>query len=130
MNQIMLIGRITNELEPKYTQQGTAVVKFGIAVDRDRKNAQGEKETDFINCVVFGKAAEFLTNYAGKGKLIAVSGRLRTGSYTTQDGKKVYTTDVVAEKVQILQWDKQPTTNQQTTDNDGFMPIDDQELPF
>jgi len=102
LNKVILIGRLTREVELIYTQQGTAVAKFTLAVDRDRKNAQGERETDFINCVVWQKQAENCANYIGKGSLIALDGRIQVRSYEAKDGGKRWVTEVIAERVQFL----------------------------
>ena len=95
MNTVNLIGRLTRDIELKYTQSGTAVGRFTLAVDRPFKNKQtGEKETDFINCQAWGKTAEIMANYMKKGSQVGVVGEIRTGSYEKSDGQKVYTTDV------------------------------------
>ena len=91
MNQITLIGRLTREPEVRYNQDSFAVGHFTIAVDRDRKDRNGERQTDFIPVVVFGKQAEFAEKYLHQGTKIAVTGRIQTGSYTNRDGQKVYT---------------------------------------
>lgn len=97
MNKVVLIGRMTKDVDLRYTngaQGQTAIARFSLAVDRRGQN----KETDFISCIAFGKTAENIQKYFAKGVKIAVSGRIQTGSYTKQDGTKVYTTDVVAEE--------------------------------
>jgi len=94
MNTVNLVGRLTRDIELKYTQSGTAVGRFTLAVDRQFKNKQtGEKETDFINCQAWGKTAEIMANYIKKGNQVGVVGEIRTGSYE-KDGQRVYTTDV------------------------------------
>ena len=95
MNTVCLLGRITRDLELKYSQNNMAVCKFSVAIDRRTK----EKETDFINCVAFGKTAEFLNSYFGKGRAIAITGHIQTGSYTNKDGNKVYTTEVICDSL-------------------------------
>lgn len=90
-------GRITRDLELRYTGSGVAVLNFNIAVERPFKNQQGERETDFINIVAFRKTAENISQYFNKGDGIGIVGRIQTGSYTNNEGQKVYTTDVVAD---------------------------------
>lgn len=102
LNRIVLIGRLTKDVDLAFTSTGVAVSKFTLAVDRNRKNANGEKETDFINIVVWQKQAENCANYLSKGKLAAVDGRLQIRSYDGQDGQKRYVTEVVAESVRFL----------------------------
>ena len=102
MNSVNIFGRLVRDVELKYTQNGTAVAKFTTAVDRDNKKKlkeQGQPTADFISCIAWGKTAELIGKYFSKGSQIGVTGRLQTGSYTKQDGTKVYTTDVVADKI-------------------------------
>jgi len=94
LNQVNLQGRITKELEPKYLGNGTAVLNFTIAVDRNFKNRDGERETDFINASAFGKRAETIAQYFNKGEGIIVSGNIQTRTYEDNDGKTVFVTDV------------------------------------
>ena len=94
MNNVNLIGRLTRDIELKYTQGGTAMARFTLAVDRQFKNKEtGEREVDFINCQAWEKTAEIMSNHLGKGRQVGVTGEIRTGSYE-KDGQKVYTTDV------------------------------------
>lgn len=102
LNRVVLIGRLTKDPELRYSQNGVAVATFTLAVDRTYKNAQGEKETDFIPCVVFKQLAELCANYLSKGKLAAVDGSLQVRSFTGQDGQKRWTTEVLAENVRFL----------------------------
>lgn len=102
LNKIILIGRLTRDVELRYTESGKAVANFTLAVDRPFKNQQGEKEADFIRTVVWGKQAENCANYIGKGRLVAVSGRLQIRSYEGKDGQRRYITEVVAEEVRFL----------------------------
>ena len=100
MNKVILCGRTTKE--PTISSAGdTTVAKFTLAVDR--RFSRGENSTDFINCVSFGKAAEFVENYVSKGTKLLVTGRIQTGSYTNKDGQKVYTTDVVTETIEFAE---------------------------
>jgi len=102
LNRIVLIGRLTRDVELRFTQEGKAVANFTLAVDRPFKNANGEKEADFIPVVVWGKLAENCSNYIGKGRLVAADGRLQIRSYEGKDGQRRYITEVVAEEVRFL----------------------------
>jgi single-strand DNA-binding protein len=102
LNRVVLIGRLTKDPELRYTPNGVAVANFTLAVDRNYKNAQGERETDFIPCVVYRQLAELCANYLAKGKLAAADGRIQIRSYTGQDGQKRWVTEVIAEDVRFL----------------------------
>jgi len=102
LNKVILIGRLTRPPECRYTQSGKAVTNFDIAVDRNHKDADGNKETDFISIVTWGKLAETCANYLDKGRLVAVDGRLQIRSYETQDGQKRRVAEVVADGVRFL----------------------------
>lgn len=102
LNRIVLIGRLTKDPELRYTPNGKAVAGFTLAVDRQFKNQQGEREADFINIVVWGAQAENCANYLSKGKLAAVDGRLQIRSYDGQDGQRRWITEVVADTVRFL----------------------------
>ena len=103
INNTVLVGRLTKDPELRYTPNGVAVARFTLAVNRPFTNASGERDTDFISCVVWRKPAENVANFLKKGSLAGVVGRIETGSFEGQDGKRVYTTDVVAETVQFLE---------------------------
>lgn len=103
INRIVLVGRLTKDPELRYTPNGIAVARFTLAVNRTFSNQQGERQADFINCVVWRKMAENTANYLKKGSLAGVEGRIQTGSFEGQDGKRVYTTEVVADSVQFLE---------------------------
>lgn len=103
INRVVLVGRLTKDPELRYTPSGVAMARFTLAVNRTFSNQQGEREADFINCVVWRKQAENTANFLKKGSLAGVEGRIQTGSYEGQDGKRVYTTDVVADSVQFLE---------------------------
>lgn len=105
-NRIILIGRLTREPELRYTPSGTAVAKFTLAVDR-RANKQGEREADFIDIVTWQKTAETCANYLGKGRLVAVEGRLQIRSYDDNQGVRRKAAEVVAETVRFLDWSKE-----------------------
>ena len=102
MNVVILIGRLTKDVELRYTQAGKAVATFTLAVDRPFTNQAGERETDFIPVVVWGKLAEHCANYLGKGRQTAVEGRMQTRSYEDQNGQRRRVTEVVANSVQFL----------------------------
>lgn len=134
MNKVILMGRCTKDPEVRYGgANNTAVAKFSLAVDR-RIKKEGEQAADFISCVAFGKTAEFLEKYAGKGTKFVIEGRIQTGSYTNKDNNKVYTTDVVVENVEFAESKKSENSNPEPQpDDDGFMSIPDgidEELPF
>ena len=123
MNAVQLIGRLTKDPETRYTDDQMAIARFTIAIDRPPRD--GKKEADFPNVVVFGKQAENCGKYTAKGKLIGIEGRIQTGSYTNKNGDKVYTTDVIANRVEFIEWaDKQ----KEEQNNFGFQPVDD--MPF
>lgn len=103
INSIVLVGRLTRDPELKYTGNNVAVASFSLAVNRSFKDANGERETDFINCVIWRQQAENLANWAKKGALIGITGRIQTRSYENQQGQRVYVTEVVAENFQILE---------------------------
>ena len=130
MNNVILIGRTTREVELRYTTSQTAVARFSLAVERPVKD--GEKKADFPNIIVFGKQAENCEKYLAKGRKVAVQGRLQTGSYEDKDGKRVYTTDVIAERVEFLEWGDSRTEESQNEHQetvDGFKALDEA-VPF
>lgn len=137
MNKVVLLGRLTRDPEVRYGQgEGSAVARYTLAVDRKFKR-EGEATADFINCVTFGKSAEFAEKYLKKGMKVAISGRIQTGSYTNKDGQKVYTTDIVIEEQEFAESknsnSNQSEPQQMPQDNDGFLNIPDgieDELPF
>lgn len=103
MNRVVLVGRLTKDPELRITPSGVPVASFTLAVNRAFTNQQGEREADFINCVIWRKPAENVANFLKKGSLAGVDGRLQTRSYDGQDGKRVYVTEVLAESVQFLE---------------------------
>ena len=134
MNNVNLVGRLTKDVELKYTGSQTAVATGTLAVNRQFKSANGEKETDFINIVAWRKTAEILSNYASKGSQIGITGRIQTRNYEGNDGKRVYVTEVIAESVVLLdskQNNQQPQQKQETPfNNNNPMDISDDDLPF
>ena len=115
MNRVELIGRITRDPELRYTSSNIATCRFTLAVNRPFQGQNGEQGTDFINIVVWRKQAENVKKYVSKGSLVAVEGRIQTGSYE-KDGQRIYTTDVVADSVQFLETKAQ--SQNRGTDND------------
>ena len=103
INRVVLVGRLTKDPELRYTPSGVPTCRFTLAVNRTFSNQQGDREADFINCVVWRKQAENTANFLKKGSLAGVEGRIQTGSYEGQDGKRVYTTDVVCDSIQFLE---------------------------
>ena len=103
MNNVNLIGRLTKPVDLRYTQSGIAYGSFTLAVTRRFKNQNGEREADFINCVIWKKGAENLTNFTQKGSLIGVSGAIQTRNYENQQGQRVYVTEVLVENFDLLE---------------------------
>ena len=144
MNTIILIGRLTADPELRYTQNAVAVTSFTLAVDREVKRANGDKETDFIPVVAWQKTAELAAQYLSKGKQCAVEGRLQTRSYEKTEGQKVRVTEVVANRVQFLSpsaQDAKPPNqatkpSEKTYGSDPFLDdepsidLSDDDLPF
>lgn len=137
MNSVQLVGRFTRDPEVRYTDGGSTIARFSLAVDRRYKSENGPT-ADFLNCVAFGRTAEFIEKYFRKGMRMGCQGRIQTGSYTNNDGQKVYTTDVVVESCEFVESkaSQQPEENNNgfgPADENGFMniPADiDEELPF
>ncbi|MBD9863292.1 single-stranded DNA-binding protein [Enterococcus faecalis] len=151
INNVTLVGRLTKDPDLRYTQSGTAVGQFKLAVNRNFTNQQGDREADFINCVIWRKAAESFANYARKGTLIGLTGRIQTRNYDNQQGQRVYVTEIVVENFQLLEskevndqrrsskpdqatFDKQATEKPDPLDpfSKDVSPIDisDDDLPF
>ncbi len=103
LNRVVLVGRLTKDPDLRYTANGVAVANFTLAVNRPFSNQQGEREADFINCVIWRRPAENLANYMSKGSLVGVDGRIQTRNFEGQDGKRVFMTEVVADSVQFLE---------------------------
>ena len=147
MNKVILMGRLTRDPEVRYSQgdSALAIARYTLAVDRRAARREGEATADFINCVAFGRSAEFAEKYLRQGTKIVVSGRIQTGSYTNKDGVKVYTTDIVVEDQEFAEskangsapsnnaYQASPTPSPRADIGDGFMNIPDgidEELPF
>ena len=103
INNVVLVGRLTKDPDLRYTSSGSAVASFTLAVNRNFTDANGNREADFINCVIWRKPAETMANYARKGTLLGVVGRIQTRSYENQQGQRVYVTEVVCENFQLLE---------------------------
>ncbi|WP_438312278.1 single-stranded DNA-binding protein [Sporosarcina sp. FA9] len=119
INRVVLVGRLTKDPELKYTQTGIAVTRFTLAVNRAFKNAAGEQEADFVSCVAWRKQAENVANYLKKGSLAGVDGRIQTGSFEGTDGKRVYTTEVVADSTQFLEPRSSNSKNDSSIQSNG-----------
>ena len=149
MNKVILMGRLTRDPEVRYSQgeNSSAIARYTLAVDRRfRRNNDGEQSADFINCVAFGRAAEFAEKYFRQGLKVIVTGRIQTGSYTNKEGQKVYTTDVVVEDQEFAESKNAASGNSDggyrpaerpapsSAIGDGFMNIpdgvEDEGLPF
>lgn len=143
MNNVVLIGRLTRDPELRYLQNGTALCKFNLAVDRglskekkQEAESKGWQTADFINITVWGKMGENAATYLAKGRLVAVQGKIQTGSYEAEDGTRRYTTEVVANNVEFLEWgDRNQSSNTNTQANDysgidGFYPTSNDDIPF
>ena len=123
MNRVMLIGRLTANPELRYTASNVPFARFSLAVNRTFSNGNGERQTDFLNIIVWRKQAENVCNYLNKGSLVSVEGRIQTGSYDDKDGNKRYTTDIVADSVQFLE------SKGQSNGSSNVTPYDYQDAP-
>ena len=142
INRTVLVGRLTKDPELKYTPSGVPMARFTLAVNRPFSNQQGEKEADFINCIAWRKQAENLSNFMKKGNMVGIEGRIQTGSFEGQDGKRVFTTDVIADSIQFLEArgggsGSQNTQGQQNqmgedpfANSKGSIEVSDDDLPF
>lgn len=117
LNSTCLVGRLTKDAELKYVNESMAVATFTLAVNRNFKSQNGEREADFINCVIWRQQAENLANWAKKGALIGIVGRIQTRNYENQQGQRVYVTEVVADNFQLLEFNKQNDQNQTQNHN-------------
>ncbi len=137
MNKVIIIGRFTRDPEIKYStgENATATARFSLAVNRRFKNKEGNYDADFINCVAFGKTAEFIEKYFTKGMAIGITGRIQTGSYTNKEGQKVYTTDVVVEETEFVESKNKGTSdnvpnNNANSNSDFEEVVSEDEMPF
>lgn len=137
LNSTCLVGRLTKDAELRYTTNNQAAATFTLAVNRNFKSQNGEREADFINCVIWRQQAENLANWAKKGALIGITGRIQTRNYENQQGQRVYVTEVVADNFQLLEFNKQNNQgHSQENSQPDFsrqaepMNILDSDLPF
>lgn len=140
LNSVVLVGRLTKDPELRYTPSNQAVATFSLAVNRRFKNQNGEREADFINCVIWRQQAENLANWGKKGNLIGITGSIQTRNYENQQGQRVYVTEVVAENFQLLESQKERGNQPQVNSQPDFgrnepmqgnpMDISDDDLPF
>lgn len=137
INNVVLVGRLVRDPELRYTPSNQAVAIFSLAVNRNFKSQNGEREADFINCVIWRQQAENLANWAKKGALIGITGRIQTRNYENQQGQRVYVTEVVADNFQLLEFNKQNNQgHSQENSQPDFsrqaepMNILDSDLPF
>ena len=129
MNRVMLIGRLTAKPELRYTGSNIPYARFSVAINRTFSNSQGQRETDFINVIIWRKQAENVCNFLDKGSLVSVEGRLQSNSYDDKDGNKRYSLDVVADNVQFLE-SKSQSQNRQNSNNLSVTPYDYQDVPM
>lgn len=142
INRTVLVGRLTRDPDLKYTASGVAVGSFTVAVNRQFTNQQGEREADFINCVIWRKAAENFGNFTHKGSLIGVDGHIQTRSYENQQGNRVYVTEIVVDTFSLLESkaesekyrsehkDKGSSSNKHSSNDSNGIDINDDDLPF
>ncbi|MCC3173368.1 single-stranded DNA-binding protein [Streptococcus sanguinis] len=144
INNVVLVGRMTKDADLRYTAQGQAVATLTLAVNRNFKNQNGEREADFINIVIWRQQAENLANWAKKGALIGITGRIQTRNYENQQGQRVYVTEVVADSFQLLEARQNQngqgqsgnnavpdfSRNESSFGNSNPMDISDDDLPF
>ncbi|RNE23526.1 Helix-destabilizing protein [Lacticaseibacillus paracasei] len=144
LNSVSLTGRLTKDVDLRYTQSGTAVGSFTIAVDRQFRSTNGERETDFINCVIWRKSAENFANFTHKGSLVGIEGHIQTRTYDNAQGQKVFVTEVIVENFALLEPRQTSQDSQQRSANNpaaasqgnrfanNGQPIDvsDDDLPF
>ena len=137
INNVTLVGRLTRDPELRYTPSNIAITTFNMAVNRNFKNQAGDREADFINCMIWRQQAENLASWAGKGALIGITGRIQTRSYDNQQGQRVYVTEVVADTFQLLE--KRDNSANQSNIEDQMpasfratnpLDISDDDLPF
>lgn len=134
MNNVSLIGRLTADPELRYTSTNKSYVRITIAVNRNFKNENGEREVDFINCVAWNKTAEILCKYVKKGNRIGISGRIQAGSYQKEDGSRGYLMDVIVENMEFLESKQkeiipEPKYNEPVEETDPYKSILDEDIP-
>ena len=142
INRVVLTGRLTRDVDLRYTQGGAAVATFNLAVDRRFTNQQGEREADFVSCVIWRKSAENFANFFHKGSLVGIEGRIQTRNYENKQGQRVYVTEVIVEDFSFLEQKNstgngsyqnnrpQSNTSDPFANNGGTVDIQDSSLPF
>lgn len=131
MNKVILMGRICKDLELKYTPNNTPVCAFSLAVDRDRKDANGNKVTDFLDCVAWNKTAEFMRSYMGKGQLIAIVGSIQTRKWTDRNGNNRVSVEIKVDEAHFAESKKDKTAPKPApAEPDMFPELDDSDCPF
>lgn len=136
MNQVFCIGRLTKDIEVRYTQNQMAFARFNIALDRGKDKDGNSRGADFPSCVAFGRTAENLERYSGKGLRVAITGHVQTGKYDDNSGTTHHTTDIVADKVEFIDWKNSDgqNANQSVTGEyeppEGFCAVNDSDIPF
>lgn len=139
MNKTILIGRLTRDIDLKYTQSGMAIGRFTLAINRKmtrEKRQEAERNnlptTDFIGCIAFGKTAETISQYVGKGNQLGVEGHIQTGSYENKEGQRIYTTDVIVDGFTFIDTRNKNEGNSQAQDEsyDGYFPVNNDDIPF
>lgn len=136
MNKVIVSGRLTSDPEVRYTtgHEPVAVASYTLAVQRDFKNKDGEYDADFIRCKAFGKRGEFCERYLHKGMKILAEGRIQTGSYEDKNGQKVFTTDVIAQRVEFIDFKEKTSQNENQGFTDdtpqGFSSVSEDDIPF
>lgn len=121
INRVVLVGRLTRDPELRYTTNGAAVASFTLAVNRQFTNSQGEREADFIDCVIWRKAAENFVNFTKKGSLVGIDGRIQTRNYENKQGQRVYVTEVVVDNFSLLE-SRNANSSDGTNDNSNKAP--------
>lgn len=129
MNQVIVMGRVTRDLEVRTTQSGMPTVKFSIAIDRGKDKEGNSRGADFPNIIAFGKTAENIVKFSGKGLRVAVIGHIQTGNYE-KEGQTIYTTDIVADRVKYIDWKEKDSQNGNQGIPEGFAAMEDNDLPF
>lgn len=129
MNKVIISGRVTKDIEVNYTASQMAVARFSLALDKGKDKDGNSRGADYPNVVVFGRTAENLEKFSGKGLRLEVEGHIQTGSYEDKNGTKHYTTDVVAERIEFIDWKNSIQSTSDDNYTQGFAAIDE-EIPF
>lgn len=135
MNKTILIGRLTKDLELRKTPNGASVLNFTVAINRIGKQQPGQPEADFINCVAWNQTADLMAQYLGKGSLVGIEGRIQTRNYENNEGRRVYVTEVVTERVEFLESRAQRQSQTQSgyydqSQNDNYQPVNEMDSDF